>query len=176
FNRTNAAGQFLTIDSSVMNIFTTNDPSLPRQLVTELDGREKFRKYVPFPSFTTTIADYPYPYVIGKLCWEFPALMPSDWDAQHLHGANNPATVADWKATLDATVLKQGVLDLIFHPHGWIRSEQIVELIDYAVQKHGSKVRFLTFREAQERLDKNLLLGHPLRAPNGQDNGVRLLD
>src|SRR5207249_454185 len=33
-----------------------------------------------------------------------------------------------------------------------------------------------TFREAQERLDNNLLLGHPLRAANGLDNGVRLLD
>src|SRR5437588_2082950 len=31
FNHTNAAGQFLTIDSSVMNITTTNDASLPRE-------------------------------------------------------------------------------------------------------------------------------------------------
>ena len=37
------------------------------------DGREKFRKYLPFPSFVNTIEDYPYPYVIGGLCWEFPA-------------------------------------------------------------------------------------------------------
>ena len=189
FNRTNAAGQFLTIDSSVMNILTTNDPALPRELVLDpgsalaspartipAGARERFRKYIPFPAFATTIEDYPYPYIIGRLCWEFPCLMPSDWDAQHLQGTNNPATVADWKAALDATVLKQGVLDLIFHPHGWIRSGQIVELIDYAAQKHGSKVKFLTFREAQQRLDKNLLLGHPLRAANGQDNGVRLLD
>ena len=29
---------------------------------------------------------------------------------------------------------------------------------------------------AQERLDKNLLAGEPLRATDGRDNGVRLLD
>jgi putative membrane-bound dehydrogenase-like protein len=176
FNRTNAAGQFLTFDSSVMNIFTPNDTSLPRDLVVDTSGAEKFRKYIPFPSFVTTIEDYPYPYVIGKLCWEFPAIAPSDWEAQRHHGINNPATVADWKAALDATVLKQGTMTMIFHPHGWIRNDQLVELIDYAVTKYGTKVKFLTFREAQERLNQNLLAGHPLRAADGSDNGVRLLD
>src|SRR5439155_1501607 len=47
FNRANAAGQFLTIDSSVMCILTTNDTTLPRELVLDADGREKFRKYLP---------------------------------------------------------------------------------------------------------------------------------
>src|SRR5205823_13036067 len=37
-------------------------------------------------------------------------------------------------------------------------------------------VKFLNFREAQERLDKNLLAGQPLRRKDGSDNGVRLLD
>jgi putative membrane-bound dehydrogenase-like protein len=159
-----------------MNISTPKDKSLPRELVVDADGREKFRKYVPFPSFVTTIDDYPYPYVIGKFCWEFPAMAPSDWEAQHLHGTNNPVTVADWKAALDATVLKQGLFTFIFHPHGWIRPDQMVEFIDYAVQKHGARVKFLNFREAQERIDKFLLTGQPLRAANGQDNGVRLID
>jgi len=176
FNRRTSAGHFLTIDSSVMNITTPKDKSLPRDLVVDADGREKFRKYVPFPSFVTTIEDYPYPYVIGKLCWEFPAMAPSDWEAQHLHGTNNPVTVADWKAALDATVLKQGLFTFIFHPHGWIRPDQMVECIDYVVQKYGTKVKFLNFREAQERIDKFLLAGQPLRAANGQDNGVRMID
>lgn len=176
FNHTNAAGQFLTIDSSVMNIPTPKDRALPKELTTDSNGRERFRKYLPFPSFVTTIEDYPYPYVIGKLCWEFPAMVPSDWEAQHLHGTNNPVTVADWKAALDISVLKQGTFNFIFHPHGWIKPEQMVEFIDYAVQKYGRKVKFLNFREAQERLDKNLLSGQPLRAANGQDNGVRLID
>lgn len=176
FNRTTSSGQFLSIDSSVMNIPTPKDSSLTREMTTDADGREKYRKYLPFPSFVTTIEDYPYPYVIGNLCWEFPAMVPSDWEAQHIHGTNNPVTVADWKTALDGTVLKQGTFTFIFHPHGWIRPDQMVEFIDYAVQKYGKKVKFLNFREAQERLDKNLLAGQPIRAANGQDNGVRLID
>src|SRR5438876_1622241 len=186
FNRLSAEGHFLTTDSSVMNLTTANDNLLPRELVFDADGREKFRKYFPATTnaitrlslkwFGTTIEDYPYPYVIGKLCWEFPAMAPSDWEANNAHGPNNPVTVADWKAALDACVLKQGTFTFIFHPHGWIRPEQLVEFIDYAVEKHGKKVKFLNFREAQERLDKNLLLGHALRAADGKDNGVRLLD
>jgi putative membrane-bound dehydrogenase-like protein len=176
FNRPSPEGHFLTIDSSVFNITTPNDPSLPRGLVLDADGRERFRKYVPFPSFVNTIEDYPYPYVIGRLCWEFPCIVPSDWEAQNLHKPYNPRTVEDLKAALDAVVLKRGVFDLVFHPHGWIKGEQVVELIDHAVAKHGKKVKFLNFREAQERLDKNLLGGQPLRASDGEDNGVRLLD
>ena len=56
------------------------------------------------------------------------------------------------------------------------RAEQVVELIDHAVKKHGKKVKFLNFREAQERLNKNLLAGKPLRAADGTDSGVRLFD
>jgi putative membrane-bound dehydrogenase-like protein len=177
FNRKTAKGNFLTIDSSVLNIFTSNDPELPRELVLDADGQDKFRKYVPADrTFVNTIEDYPYPYVIGRLCWQFPCVMPSDWVAQHRQQPNNPATVQDWKAALDAAVLKRGVFCLIFHPHGWIRNEQIVDLIDHAATKHGKKVKFLTFREAQERLDKHLLGDQPLRAADGGDNGVRLLD
>ena len=67
------------------------------------------------------------------------------------------------KRALDAAVVKQGVFTLVFHPHKWIKAEQIVELIDHAVAKHGTKVKFLNFREAAERLNKNLLAGQPLR-------------
>src|SRR5439155_8015541 len=78
---------------------------------------------------------------------------------------------------LDATVLKQGVFCLVFHPHGWIRNDQVVELIDYAEATYGKKVKFLSFKEAEERLTKNLLGGVPLRDPmTGGDNGVRVLD
>ncbi len=114
FNRTSPKGNFLGIDSSVMVILTTNDTSLPRELVMDADGRERFRKYLPsetnattrvsMGSFTTTIEDYPYPYVIGKLCWEFPCIVPSDWEANNLHEPNNPKTVEDWKRALDAIV------------------------------------------------------------------------
>ncbi len=170
-------GNFLTLDSSVLNILTSDDPELPRELVLDPDGQDRFRKYLPTDrTFVNTIENYPYPYVIGRLCWEFPCVMPSDWVAQHRHQSNNPVTIRDWKAALDATVVKQGVFCLIFHPHGWVRNEQIVDLIEHAVAKHGKKVKFLTFREAQERLNKNLLGGQTLRAADGRDNGVRLLD
>jgi len=186
FNRTNAAGQFLTIDSSVMCILTTNDTTLPRDLVLDADGREKFRKYLPtetnattrvsMKSFRTTIEDYPYPYVIDKLCWEFPAMIPSDWEAYNLHGSTNPVTLADWKSALDAVVLKQGVFSFIFHPHGWSSPAQFIEFIDYATAKYGKRVKFLTFKEALERLDKNLLKNHPLRDRRGASHEVRVVD
>ena len=98
------------------------------------DGRPRFRKYLPFPSFVNTIEDYPYPYVIGRLCWEFPCIVPSDWEAQNLHQPNNPQTVTDLQAALDVVVRKQGVMNLVFHPHGWIRNDQVVQLIDYAAR------------------------------------------
>jgi putative membrane-bound dehydrogenase-like protein len=186
FNATNSYGQFLTVDSSVMNIPTPDDRSLPRELIFEAEGRERFAKYLPsetnattrvsMKSFVTTIRDYPYPYVIGNRCWEFPGTIPSDWEAHNLHGSTNVLTVADWKAALDVTVLKQGVFNFIFHPHGWVRPDQLVEFIDYAVSKYGKKVKFLNFREAQERLDKFLLGGAPIRDARGEDNRVRLLD
>ncbi|MEX0586904.1 MAG: PVC-type heme-binding CxxCH protein, partial [Pirellulales bacterium] len=175
FNRRTPKGNFLEIDSSVFVVLTPNDPELPRDLVLE-GGRERFRKYVPFKSFVNTIEDYPYPYVIDRLCWEFPCITPSDWQAQNIHKPNNPTTVEDMKAALDAVVIKQGVFNLVFHPHGWIRAEQIVELIDRAQKKHGKKVKFLTFKEALERINKNLLAGQSLRDKKGEDNGVRLLD
>lgn len=176
FNGTTRTGQFLTIDSSVFNITTANDPELRRRLAVDSDGRERFRKYLPFPSFVNTIEDYPYPYIIGRLCWEFPCTVPSDWEAQHLHGVNDPRSVEDMKAAIDAAVLKRGVYVLVFHPHGWIRNDQIVELIDHAVANYGARIKFLNFREAEERLNRHLLAGHPLRNERGRDNGVRLLD
>jgi putative membrane-bound dehydrogenase-like protein len=174
FNKTTPKGNFLSIDTSVFNLFTANDPALPRDLVLERDGSERFRKYLPAgQTFVNTIEDYPYPYVIGRTCWEFPCVTPSDWEGEHLHGSANPVTLRDWKAALDATVIKQGVFCLVFHPYGWSRPEQIVDLIDHAVTKHGKKVKFLTFREALERINKNLLDGHPLRDPKtGTTNGV----
>src|SRR5262249_38848121 len=94
FNQTTPKGHSLAIDTSVFNIITSNDPDLPREWVIDADGRDRFRKYVPVDrSFVNTIEDYPYPYVIGRTCWEFPCVTPSDWEASHLHRAGNPLTV-----------------------------------------------------------------------------------
>ena len=174
--RNNPAGQFLEMDTSVFNIFTKADSALPANLVTDSDGKPRFEKYVPFDSYVVTIENYPYPYTIGGSIWEMPCMVPSDWEAQHLHGANNPVTVRDWKAAIDATVLKQGIFNFVFHPHGWVKNTQMIEWIDHITDKHGGQVKFLSFREARERLTNNLLGGQALRAVNGQDNAVRLLD
>jgi hypothetical protein len=170
FNETTPYGNFLQIDSSVFNIITKDDPSLPKEITQFEDGSERFRRYLPFPNFVNTINDYPYPYVIGGMCWEFPCVVPSDWSAQHVQKPNNPDTVRDLKLALDAAVIKQGTFNLVFHPHGWIRNDQIVELIDHAVTKHGKKVKFLNFRECLERLNKNLLADQPIRLQSGMRN------
>ena len=65
---------------------------------------------------------------------------------------------------------------MVFHPHNWIKPEQINELIDHAVTKHGKKVKFLNFREAVERLNKNVLSGKSLRRPDGTSAGWRIAD
>lgn len=164
FNKTTAKGNYLTIDSSVFNVFTSDDPDLPKDLVRDAKGGERFKRYLPLDrSFVNTIENYPYPYVIGKLCWEFPCMTPSDWQAFHVQKACNPQTVDDWKAALDCLVIKQGVFAMVFHPHGWIKNDQVVDFIDHAVAKHGKKVKFLTFKEAQERLDKSLFESKSLR-------------
>ncbi|RPH42432.1 MAG: dehydrogenase, partial [Planctomycetota bacterium] len=162
FNKTTASGRFLTIDSSVF---------------TFLAPRDRYQKYLAHaPNYVNWVDDYPYPYVIGRLCWEFPGVVPDDSLGQRLNKPNSPATVEDLKATIDTVVEKQGTWTFVFHPHNWIKNSQLVELVDHAVEKHGRKVLFLNFREAQERLDKNLLGGHPLRRADGGDNGVRILD
>ncbi len=176
FPQTSTQGNYLEIDSSIMCLLTSEDTSLPSEWVLDENKEERFTKYVPFPSFTTTIENYPYPYVINNVCWEFPALAPSDWEAQNLHGVNNEKTVDDWKRALDLTVLKKGVFTWIFHPHGWIRNDQVIQFIDYAADTYGDRVKFLTFREASERLSNHLLKGQKLRNVEGEDAGVRLLD
>ncbi len=178
FNRRTPQRHFLQIDTSVFNVFTSADPEIPREVLFDSDGKPTFDKYVPRDrSFVNTIENYPYPYVIGNVCWEFPCLAPSDWSAQHYHqNVNDERTVRDLKTAIDLTVAKRGVLNLVFHPHGWIRNDQVIELIDHAVNVHGTKIKFLTFREALDRLNRNLLAGRSLRDAEGNDASIRLVD
>jgi putative membrane-bound dehydrogenase-like protein len=170
FNHTSTQGHWLAIDSSVFMRFS--DPRFAKYYPAELRPPTK----VSLADYAGWIEDYPYPFVIGKLCWEFPCITPSDWQASNSVGSKTQVMLDDWKAALDGVVRAQGVFTAVFHPHGWSAPEQWVEFIDYAERTYGKRVKFLTFREALERLEKNALDGHPLRASNGGDNGVRLLD
>ena len=181
FNGVSPGGNFLTISSSVMNIFTPGDPALPRELVLDANGASRFRKYFPAETnamgqkdlgqFAGWIENHPYPYVVGKLCWEFPMIAPSDWDSFNIQGKANPALLADWKAGLDATVLKKGVFTMVFHPYGWSAPQQFVDLIRYASAKYGQRIKFLNFREAADRLNQE---SAPRPAPaRGQRRGQR---
>jgi hypothetical protein len=177
FGRTTPGGNFVSVDSSIFLLFTPNDPALPRSMVSDDDGQETFRKYVPTDRIMVNLVeDYPYPFVVGRLAWEVPSLMPSDWDAQYLNGKCSPKTVEDLKKAVDAAVIKRGIFSLCYHTHGWISNDQVVEMIDHAQKTHGAKIKFLSFREVLQRLDKNLLGGNSIRAADGQDNGVRLAD
>lgn len=177
FNQTTPKGNFLQIDTSVFHVFTYKDPAVPREYVVDPDGQGRNEKYVPVDrGFVNTVFDYPYPYPISRLCWEFSCVTPSDWSAQHRQQKNNPLTVRDWNAVMDATVVKEGVFNLVYHPHGWIQNEQIIKLIDHAVEKHGPAVQFLSFKDVLARMNENLLAGEPLRNSKGADNGVRLID
>src|SRR5262249_10009183 len=64
------------------------------------------------------------------------------------------------------------VFCLVFHPYDWSTPQMIVDLIDHATAKHGKKVKFLNFRECMERLNKNVLVGHPIRDVNTGEPGI----
>jgi len=49
-------------------------------------------------------------------------------------------------------------MNLVFHPHGWSDTQQIVELIDYAARKSGKRVSS-SFAEALRRLEKEFATG-----------------
>lgn len=173
--KSDPAGRFLEMDSSVVMLFTTNDASLAKEDVMDAQGRDRFRKYVPFPAFKTTIENYPYPYVINNTLWEMPFVAPSDWESFHIQGNHSPQMLEDWKKALDIIVAKKGLFNFVLHPHGWSSTNQFVEFIDYAEKAYGKRVKFLTYPAVLERFTKNLLGGRPLRTASG-DNGVRLLD
>lgn len=177
FNKTTPQGNFLQIDSSVFHLFTPDDASLSADVLAVQAGRSRFDKYVPRDrGFVNYVENYPYPFVISRLCWELPSTIPDDWQGHNLQQPHHPVTIADMKAAIDATVSKQGIYVLTHHAGQWIRNDQVIELIDHAVDRYGDQVKFLNFREVYQRLTENLLGGQTLRASCGGDHGVRLLD
>jgi hypothetical protein len=175
-----AGGNFLRMDSSIFLAFTTPDPTLPREWFVHPDGRPRFTKFINGIPYTKTfvnyVENYPYPYVINNQLWELPAVIPGDAHGVHAYKHRSPKTVEDWKRAIDIIVAKKGLFTLCFHPHGYIDAKQIVGLIDYITQTYGKRVKFLNCREINERLTRNAGGGHALRADDGSDNGVRMLD
>ncbi len=169
-------GNFLQMSSSVCSILDAADPALARSLVFDDEGQPRFSKYVPFPNFVNRVFNYPYPFVVAHTIWEMPIGVPDDWQGDHLQQAANPQTVTDLKKYADAVAIKQGVVNVTFHPHGWIRNDQVVSFIDHVAREQGTRVRFLNFKECLQRMNKHFLAGQPLRAADGADGGVRLLD
>lgn len=180
FPRTTAAGDFLAMDSSIFTVLTSADPALPRELVLDEEGRERFGRFVtgiPFTKlYVNSVLNHPYPYVIDGLLWELPATMPGDAHGVHAYGMGNTRVLADWQCALDAVVIKQGLHTICFHPHGYCLQESVAGFVDYADRTYGRRVKFLNCREILDRLTRNALGGTPLRSATGADNGVRLLD
>lgn len=184
-NKKTESGNFLAMDSSVHHLFTRSDKTLPRDLVMDEADRDRFRKFTiggapflgrPVYTYVNYVENYPYPYVIDRLCWEVPIQIPGDHQAAQYENSYGKRKLKDWKAALDATTIKQGIMTLCYHFYGKTESEEIIELIDYATEKHGPKVKFLNFADVESRISKNLLAGQRIRAADGSDNGIRLLD
>ena len=169
-------GNFMTSSTSVGVVFTPDDPDIPKSIFDDdPSGARRFSKYL-MNGFVNYVENYPYPFVVGNLIWELPFVYPNDYTGQALHGNQNPVTIADFKAAVDATVAKQGAVSLCFHAGGWMSNKQMVDIVDHSEKTHGKKVKFLNMREMDERIVENMLGGHPLRREDGGDNGVRVFD
>jgi len=179
-------GNFVKCSVSINNVFSSSDPELPREITHDEAGRDRYRKFLnqegnvfkPGEShyeFTNYVENYPYPFVIAGI-WEVPIGMPGDHNADFYALRYGRRLLMEWEKLIDAGVLKQGLTGLGFHPHGKVSPDELVQIVDYAAKKYGKRIEFLTIRDVQDRIDRNLLAGHPLRASDGSDNGVRLLD
>lgn len=152
----------LCMDSSIFTAYLKPDPKLPTEWYFRPDGTHRFASRItgiPYTKkFVNYVADYPYPYLINNRIWELPAIIPGDAHGVHAHGRRSNKTVEDWKRALDITVAKQGVMTICFHPHGYIDAEQLIALIDYAVDTYGKKIKFLNCREVFERIEPHSML------------------
>ena len=165
FNLTTPKGNFLSLDSSVLNVFTASETAFDEMICRDEEGKLRFDKYLPRErGLWNWVENYPYPFVIAGRCWEIPAATPDDWQGFNLQGNGNPTTIRDMKVSLDATVTMQGVFTMLFHPHGWISNDQVNQVLDHCVDHYGKRVKVLTMREIHDRLTTHLLAGQPLRA------------
>jgi hypothetical protein len=168
-------GRFLTTSSSVNMVFTPANTELPEKITVGKDGKPRFSRYLT-PGFVNYIENYPYPYVTARTIWEIPITAPDDYQAQLIRPKCHEQTVEDMKMAMDAVVMTKGICMYMFHPYAWIRNDQLIDVINHAFDKYSGRVAFLTIPQIQTLIDRNLLVGQPLRDKQGRDNGVRLLD
>ena len=105
FNRTSPHGRWLAADSSVFMRFS--DPRFAKYFPSEMRPPVK----VSLADYAGFIEDYPYPYIFGKLAWEFPCVTPSDWQASNALG---PKT----ETMLDVSAFPAGVYFLTLAAEG----------------------------------------------------------
>lgn len=191
-NGTSELGNYLKIGSNIGVIFTPEDRELiaanpPDRNVADnlasgeklfsntVGGPKQFSKYMR-PGFVNYVENYPYPTIVSNSTWDIPFVLPDDYTGSEIHGNQSPKTIQDYKAAIDATVIKQGAISLCFHPYAWMRNDQMVEIINDVHAVYGRNVKFLNLREVIERIEKHMLNGHSLRNTIGEDNGVRVMD
>ncbi len=185
FGKRSQAGNFLQLSSSVTVAFSDADPTLPKELVFDEDGRPRFTKYFnqgvtifgrPNYYYGNYVMNYPFPYQVATLAWELPTLFSDHAGAEYwpIYGNRN---LKEWVAAMDLAVLMEGSFALCFHAHGRTQPGELVDFVDIAQDKYPKEVKFLNVQEVVARINKHLLLDQPLRHPeNGQDNGVRMVD
>jgi hypothetical protein len=173
--KTSSEDNFLTCSSSMFIIYTEDDPNLPASIVTDEEGRPRFAKYLNVGGFAQEIyiENYPYPFAIGQLIWEFPLIQPDDSISRWVPDA---PVVREMNAAIDVAVIKKGICPIVFHTYNWMSQAEVNQVIDYADQTYGSQVEFMTIPTAVQLIEQNMLAGNCLRATNGQDNGVRIMD
>jgi len=163
-----AAGNFVAVSSSVGQCFTLRDAELTGKPASDQGDQAGFLDYVP-EGYVNLVRNYPYPYVISRRLWEFPFTIPGGRQSQQRSGK-------DLISAFDLTVAGQGVFVLALDPQSGISAQEVVNLIDHATRQQAGKIKFMTFREAHDRINRHLLDGEPLRTASGDDNGVRLID
>ena len=113
--------------------------------IDDMSNHARYEEYFSFPAFTTTIENYPYPYLHSGGLWGMPFVVPSDWESQQIQGNAHPQFLEDWRIALDLIASKQGIFNTIFDPANRSSPTQHVAFIDHASNKYGKRLKFLNY-------------------------------
>lgn len=156
-------GNFIEADTSIVNFQNKHAASM-------------------FPN-ATWIDDYPYPFVTGNhLLMEFPS-GPCDslycgWTGAECRRTFGEHWLSMWQAIVGHAFTRKGIVVFCCH----LASEQkpspekVTQFVKHVRTETDGRARFLTFKQAQQRMQEHMFFGQALRRSDGLDNGVRLLD